>query len=200
MPREDRAATGFAQGVYADPAAKALYVATAKTLGRQPFRLAVADFLQGRPRVMPAGGQMPIVTVLRGDAPEASPDSSQPSRDHRVFAPRVLHAELGTCALAATPAIPGWRRQSAPRGNSARMTRITAELRRNGVATGCSALTRAWAGRRGTGCKGEECRHDAGSGAAHTTQPSRYRSRVSHFELPPLAKRLRVGSHRAFAP
>ena len=47
-----RAATAYAQAVYAHPAAKAIYVAAAKQLGRQPFRLAVADFLRGRSRVM----------------------------------------------------------------------------------------------------------------------------------------------------
>ena len=46
-----RAATVYAQAVYADPAAKAVYVAAAKQLGRQPFRLAVSDFLQGHARV-----------------------------------------------------------------------------------------------------------------------------------------------------
>jgi hypothetical protein len=49
-----RAATAFAQAVYADPAAKAVYVAAAKTLGRQPFRLAVSDFLHGRTRITPS--------------------------------------------------------------------------------------------------------------------------------------------------
>jgi hypothetical protein len=46
-----RAATAYAQAVYAHPAAKAIYVTAAEKLGRQPFRLAVADFLRGRPRV-----------------------------------------------------------------------------------------------------------------------------------------------------
>lgn len=46
-----RAATAFAKAVYADPAAKAVYVAAARSLGCQPFRLAVSDFLQGRIRV-----------------------------------------------------------------------------------------------------------------------------------------------------
>jgi hypothetical protein len=46
-----RAATAYAQAVYSDPAAKAIYVTAAKQLGRQPFRLAVSDFLRGRPRV-----------------------------------------------------------------------------------------------------------------------------------------------------
>jgi hypothetical protein len=49
-----RAATAFAQAVYADPAAKAVYVAAARALGRQPFRLAVSDFLHGRTRITPA--------------------------------------------------------------------------------------------------------------------------------------------------
>jgi hypothetical protein len=46
-----RAATGYARAVYADPAAKAVYVAAARKLGRQAFRLAVADFLRGCTRV-----------------------------------------------------------------------------------------------------------------------------------------------------
>ena len=46
-----RAATAYARAVYADPAARAVYVAAAKQLRRQPFRLAVSDFLHGRPRV-----------------------------------------------------------------------------------------------------------------------------------------------------
>ena len=46
-----RAATAYARAVYSDPAAKAVYVAAAKQLGRQPFRLAVSDFLRGHTRV-----------------------------------------------------------------------------------------------------------------------------------------------------
>jgi hypothetical protein len=49
-----RAATAFAQAVYSDPAAKAVYVSAAKALGRQPFRLAVSDFLLGRTRISPS--------------------------------------------------------------------------------------------------------------------------------------------------
>jgi hypothetical protein len=45
-----REATAFAQRVYSDPAAKALYVAAAHKLARQPFRLAVADYLRGHDR------------------------------------------------------------------------------------------------------------------------------------------------------
>ena len=46
-----RAATAFAQAVYANPTTKAVYLAAAKKLGRQAFRLAVSDFLHGRTRV-----------------------------------------------------------------------------------------------------------------------------------------------------
>jgi hypothetical protein len=46
-----RAATAYARAVYADPAAKAVYFAAAKQLRRQPFRLAVSDFLHDRPRI-----------------------------------------------------------------------------------------------------------------------------------------------------
>ena len=42
-----REATAYAKRIYADPAAKAIYVAAAKTLHRQPFRLAVSDYLSG---------------------------------------------------------------------------------------------------------------------------------------------------------
>jgi hypothetical protein len=46
-----RAATAYARAVYADPAAKAFYVAAARNLGRQPFRLDLSDFLRGHARV-----------------------------------------------------------------------------------------------------------------------------------------------------
>ena len=46
-----RAATAYARAVYANPSAKAIYMAAARKLGRQPFRMAVSDFLRGRPRV-----------------------------------------------------------------------------------------------------------------------------------------------------
>jgi hypothetical protein len=49
-----RAATAFAQAVYSDQAAKTVYVSAAKALGRQPFRLAVSDFLIGRTRISPS--------------------------------------------------------------------------------------------------------------------------------------------------
>jgi hypothetical protein len=45
-----RAATAFAHAIYANSAARALYVAAARKLGRQPFRLAVSDFMCGRVR------------------------------------------------------------------------------------------------------------------------------------------------------
>jgi hypothetical protein len=60
-----RAATAYAQSVYADPVAKAVYVAAAKQLGRQPFRLAVSDFLRAHPRV-----------TLSPDIAEATKDQS----------------------------------------------------------------------------------------------------------------------------
>ena len=65
-----RAATAYAQAVYADPAARAVYVVTAKQLGRQPFRLAVSDFLHARPRV-----------VLAAATHENQDDAARPSRN-----------------------------------------------------------------------------------------------------------------------
>ena len=73
-----RAATAFAKAVYADPSAKAVYVAAAKALGRQPFRLAISDFLHGRMRVSIATGQ--------GSREEAKPRS----KDVVGFAPSRL--------------------------------------------------------------------------------------------------------------
>ena len=40
-----KAATAYAQRVYADSAAKTIYTRVAKACGRQPFRLAIADYL-----------------------------------------------------------------------------------------------------------------------------------------------------------
>ena len=70
-----RDATAYAQAVYANPAAKAVYVAAARELGRQPFRLAVSDFLRGRTRVAVAveGLNQPRQTTARV-APARSPE------------------------------------------------------------------------------------------------------------------------------
>jgi hypothetical protein len=46
-----REAASYARCIYADPAAKAFYLAVAQKLNRQPFRLAVADYLRGHDRV-----------------------------------------------------------------------------------------------------------------------------------------------------
>src|SRR5687767_13495827 len=40
-----REATAYAQRIYAHPAAKAFYVTAARKLHRQPFRLAISDYL-----------------------------------------------------------------------------------------------------------------------------------------------------------
>jgi hypothetical protein len=45
-----REATAYAKRIYAEPRAWAFYAATAKKLGRQPFRLAVSDYLTGHAR------------------------------------------------------------------------------------------------------------------------------------------------------
>ena len=71
-----RAATAFARAVYADPAAKTIYVAAARQLGRQPFRLAVADFLRGHARVTVAA-----TTTREGQGGEVilKPESQEPN-------------------------------------------------------------------------------------------------------------------------
>ena len=70
-----RAATAFARAIYADPAAKAIYVAAARQLGRQPFRLAVSDFLRDRPRVT-----LQTTTTREGQGGESilKPESQEP--------------------------------------------------------------------------------------------------------------------------
>jgi hypothetical protein len=94
-----RAATAYAQAVYADPAARALYVAAAKALGRQPFRLAVSDFLRGRCRV-----KLIPATSLR-----VAPDSSEPSKPHaigRSAKARPRFAKSSGCADVCRPSVP----------------------------------------------------------------------------------------------
>jgi hypothetical protein len=61
-----REATAFAQRVYADPAAKAFYVAAAHKLGRQPFRLAVSDYLRGDARLQ----AREVMTIAHADEKE----------------------------------------------------------------------------------------------------------------------------------
>ena len=89
-----RAATAYARAVYADSAARAVYVAAAKQLGRQPFRLAVSDFLHGRTRV-----------TLVPTSPVSTPDSKAP----RIPAPRPA---------ADSPPARGPRTRAAPRRKS----------------------------------------------------------------------------------
>ena len=82
-----RAATAYAQAVYANPAARAIYVAAAKQLGRQPFRLAVSDFLRARPRVALATAT-PETTKVPDPGPRsaAGPFRRQPP-EVRLIAP-----------------------------------------------------------------------------------------------------------------
>jgi hypothetical protein len=77
-----RAATAYARAVYADPSSKAVYVAAAKQLGRQPFRLAVSDFLRGRTRVPVESGRRvePDSAVVRGGLPARQAARTQAGR------------------------------------------------------------------------------------------------------------------------
>lgn len=81
-----RAATVYAQRVYADPAAKALYVAAARRLGRQPFRLAISDFLSRGD----AGAKQRVRLVLAADGRGDCPASS---RNHADDRPRMRRKE-----------------------------------------------------------------------------------------------------------
>lgn len=53
-----REAVGYAKRVYADAETKAFYIAAAEQLGRQAFRLAVADYFAGHARVRVAEGML----------------------------------------------------------------------------------------------------------------------------------------------
>ena len=107
-----RAATAYARAVYADPAARAVYVAAAKQLGRQPFRLAVSDFLHGRPRV-----------TLAPATPETRKDPKAPRTPANLPA-----ADSPPANVPRTPAAPRRKfrldilvdRASAPRAKRAR--------------------------------------------------------------------------------
>jgi hypothetical protein len=85
-----RSATAFAQAVYADPAAKAVYVAAAKILGRQPFRLAVADFLHGRSRVKVSGPKSATATRTMTGCGNCGRDVGVPPRR-----PEIAHRKRG---------------------------------------------------------------------------------------------------------
>jgi hypothetical protein len=81
-----RAATAYARAVYADPAAKAVYVAAARQLGRQPFRLAVSDFLRGRPRVSLTAARREItrdLARLSHNQSSTKPDGRQEAQNAR---------------------------------------------------------------------------------------------------------------------
>src|SRR5688572_21010823 len=62
-----RAATAYAKSVYADPEAKAGLVARAKKLGRQPFRVAISEYLQGEATTLtsPPAAAAPIKVPVR---------------------------------------------------------------------------------------------------------------------------------------
>jgi hypothetical protein len=90
-----RAATAFAQAVYADPAAKAVYVAAARALGRQPFRLAVSDFLHGRTRITPAVPCPAMSPATRDDRAQGSRAAGVRRRGSRRLIPDPTSQSCG---------------------------------------------------------------------------------------------------------
>ena len=68
-----REATTYAKRIYADPAAKAVYVAAAKTLHRQPFRLAISDCLKGCSRIATTADALATALPARPPRPYAGP-------------------------------------------------------------------------------------------------------------------------------
>ena len=93
-----RAATAFAQAVYADPAAKAVYVAAAKSLGRQPFRLAVSDFLRGRTRISPSAPCMATSPETPGKLAQGSHAANVQRRGSRKLISGPNHKGRSTRA------------------------------------------------------------------------------------------------------
>ena len=94
-----RAATAYARSIYADPAAKAIHVAAARKLGRQPFRLAISDYLAGDDSAAAARRDL----VMSSDVGEptaarpcqetrVSPEASRGARNLAARAPPALRA------------------------------------------------------------------------------------------------------------
>ena len=113
-----RAATAFAQAVYADPAAKAVYVTAAKALGRQPFRLAVSDFLHGRTRLMGA------VRKSAKSGPVVVPPN-QRTRSRREGNERDLTRNRGAIRCPFTRRLPRWAQKQRGTNPSYRRSRST---------------------------------------------------------------------------
>jgi hypothetical protein len=120
-----REATAYAQRVYADPAAKAFYVAAAQKLGRQAFRLAVSDFLRADARLTSPD----IAALLPHHAAERA--STGRARVGRAPAGPAANLRQGVIPQAARPAVapclfrrPRRRRRDAP--TSMRQTPFTA--------------------------------------------------------------------------
>ena len=86
-----RAATAYAKSVYADPAAKAVYVAAAQKLGRVPFRLAVSDYLAGRVLV-------PEGTLVLAQRPQRAQRRSSVLRTSTVPTDRDVAPKRPPCA------------------------------------------------------------------------------------------------------
>jgi hypothetical protein len=114
-----REATAYAQAVYADPAAKAIYVAAAKQLGRQPFRLAVADFLRGRPGVKLDLAAKSPAKVSERTSPAETRSMPEPSRL------RLVHPHSRSNRM---PPPAGRRTGAAGQGQAGNMQRKAANL------------------------------------------------------------------------
>ena len=138
-----RAATAYAQAVYANPAAKAVYVAAAKQLRRQAFRLAVSDFLHGRPRVMLARARHGRTKHPAASARVPSlPAGPRPSQSRRRNAAAESRAVQSTRAR--------WHRDARdPRSpDRRRRTRSRRKRRRDGTSPVEAAANARWMSRR----------------------------------------------------
>ena len=98
-------ATAYAKRIYADPVAKAVYVAAAQTLRRRPFRLAISDYLNGRLRVPDCSPNKATPAAAASPAPRlhlsyATGDATLSSRisSPRPPPPAEHHAKVATYA------------------------------------------------------------------------------------------------------
>ena len=162
-------ATAFAKRVYADPRAKAAYVAAARRLGRQPFRLAVSDYLRASDTdlIDPAkriarwgsAGRLPSALPLgcrrrtnahapkvgRSSAKERSSDRRETPRSplRRVIAEFMLIGRVGTSAAGRlTTPERLFQRSSATVGEEARFASPVSAI--GGLACKPARRARSW--------------------------------------------------------
>lgn len=115
-----RAATAYAQMVYAEPRAKALYIAAALRLGRKPFRLAISDyFARGNPEA-----DQRVRLVIGGERPVEGSDSAT---NEAGTSRNAARRERPSIAQRKRPSDASWRFES-PAASRPRRTDVASPL------------------------------------------------------------------------